>query len=340
MSKEVNKAAIGGFVIGAVVLAVISLLVFGSGRFFQKKSMHVMFFQGSVKGLNIGAPVKFRGVDIGLVKNIQLTINPQDLEFYVPVYVEIFKNRISILGGEGLGKEFNDEEGVDTLVKEMGLRAQLQMQSFVTGQLFVNYDFYPETPIKKVGLEKKVYEVPTIPTTLQVVTETAEKILADLRRVNFNVIIEDIAQTAEGVNELVNSTDMQESIAAFKVALQDMQTLIHGMNEFMGNVNGKIDSVAENFSSTMSDTRELVNNLDTRLDSTAADLQGTLEVVQSSFAKAESLLEEAEKLITRNSDLRREVINALESMSDASRSLEELTDYLQRHPDSLLTGKK
>ena len=157
MSKEVNKIAIGGVVVGAIGLAVLSLLVFGSGRFFQKKSMQVMFFQGSVKGLNVGAPVKFRGVDIGMVKDIQLTINPQDLEFYVPVYVEIFKNRISILGGESQGKKFDDEEGVDTLVTEMGLRAQLQMQSFVTGQLFINYDFYPETPIKKVGLEKKVY---------------------------------------------------------------------------------------------------------------------------------------------------------------------------------------
>jgi paraquat-inducible protein B len=136
--------------------------------------MHVLFFEGSVKGLNVGSPVKFRGVDIGMVKNIQLSINPDDLEFFVPVYVEIFENRISILGDKRV-EQFDDEEAVDTLVAEMGLRAQLQMQSLLTGQLFINYDFYPDTPIKKVGLDEKVYEVPTIPTTLQIFTETVQK---------------------------------------------------------------------------------------------------------------------------------------------------------------------
>jgi paraquat-inducible protein B len=108
--------------------------VFGSGKFFQQKSMQVLFFEGSVKGLSVGAPVKFRGVDIGEVKNIELTINPNNLEFYVPVYVQIFRNRISILGGKRVG-QFDNEEVVDALVTKMGLRAQLQMQSLLTGQL-------------------------------------------------------------------------------------------------------------------------------------------------------------------------------------------------------------
>ncbi|PLX52251.1 MAG: hypothetical protein C0612_02975, partial [Desulfobulbaceae bacterium] len=135
MSKEVNKIAIGGFVVGGIGLAVLALLVFGSGKFFQQKSMQVLFFEGSVKGLSVGAPVKFRGVDIGEVKNIELTINPNNLEFYVPVYVQIFRNRISILGGKRVG-QFDNEEVVDALVTKMGLRAQLKMQSLLTGQLF------------------------------------------------------------------------------------------------------------------------------------------------------------------------------------------------------------
>ena len=340
MSKEANKIAIGGFVVGAIGLAVLSLLMFGSGRFFQKKSMHVMFFQGSVKGLNVGAPVKFRGVDIGMVKDIQLTINPQDLEFYVPVYVEIFNNRISILGGESQTKKFDHEEGIDTLVTEMGLRAQLQMQSFVTGQLFINYDFYPESAIKKVGLEKKVYEVPTIPTTLEIVSETAEDILAGLRELNFKEIVKNISQTTKGVNELVNSPDMREAIGNFNNALQDMHRIIQSMDALMGAVNGKVDSVTDSFESTMQDTRKLVNNIDNRFNSAASDVEGTLAAVQASFKKAESLLTEAEKLISSNSSLRREIMMTLASMSDASRSIEELTDYLQQHPDSLIKGKK
>ena len=339
MSKEVNKAAIGGFVIGGIGLAVLAILVFGSGKFFQKKSMHVLFFEGSVKGLNVGSPVKFRGVDIGMVKNIQLSINPNDLEFFVPVYVEIFENRISILGDKRQ-EQFDDAEAVDTLVTEMGLRAQLQMQSLLTGQLFINYDFYPDTPIKKVGLDKKVYEVPTIPTTLQVFTETVEKIINDLRQVNFQDIVENVSQTTKGLNELVNSKDMRESIANFNVALQDLQKLIQSTDELAENVNVRVGSVADSFESTMDDTRKLVHNIDSRVDPVAADIKETLAAVKSSFDEAEILLVEAQKMISENSKLRREIIFTLESMSDASRSVEELGNYLQRHPESLITGKK
>ena len=339
MSKEVNKVAIGGFVIGGIGLAVLAILVFGSGKFFQKKSMHVMFFQGSVKGLNVGSPVKFRGVDIGMVKNIKLTINPDDLEFFVPVYVEIFKDRISILEEKEVG-EFKDDETVDILVEDMGLRAQLQMQSLLTGQIFINYDFYPETPIKKIGLEKKVYEVPTIPTTLQMLTETFEQIVADLRKVNIQDIVKNISETAQGANELMNSSDLQESVANFNKALQDLQKLIQSTDELVGNVDGKVESVADSFESAMDDTRKLVNNIDSRVDPVAADIEATLAAVKSSFEEAESLLIQAQQIISENSKLRQEIIITLESMSDASRSVEELTDYLQRHPESLITGKK
>jgi len=340
MSKEVNKIAIGGFVVGAIGLAVLAILVFGSGRFFEKKSLQVLFFEGSVQGLNVGAPVKFRGVDIGMVKNIRLAINPADLQFYVPVYVEIFNNRLSILEETTPDKRFKGDEGMNKLVNELGLRGQLQMQSFVTGQLFINYDFYPETPVRKVGLEKKVYEVPTIPTTLQMLTDTAEKILFDLRKVNFREVVDNIAQTAEGVNELINSNDLRETVASFNSAVQDIQKLAQNTDALVVSINGKVDTVADSFSSTMQDTRKLVNNIDNRVNSSASDLKDTLAAVQSSFARAESLLAEAEKLISQNSKLGREITMTLESLADASRSMEELTDYLQQHPEALIKGKR
>jgi paraquat-inducible protein B len=302
--------------------------------------MKVLFFEGSVQGLNVGAPVKFRGVDIGMVNSIRLAINPADLQLYVPVYVEIFNNRLSILEESTPDKRFKGDEGMDKLVNELGLRGQLQLQSFVTGQLFINYDFYPETPVRKAGLEKKVYEVPTIPTTLQMLTETAEKILSDLRKVNFREIVDNIAQTAEGVNELVNSSDLRETVTSFNSAVQDIQKLAQHTDTLVVSINGKVDTVADSFSTTMQDTRELVNNIDKRVNSSASDIENTLAAVQSSFKKAESLLTEAEKLIAQNSRLRQEIVMTLESLSDASRSMEELADYLQRHPESLIKGKQ
>ncbi len=338
MSREVNRVAIGGFIVGAVGLALLAVLVFGSGRFFQKTTMQVMFFDGSVKGLNVGSPVKFRGVDIGEVKKIKLSIKPDDLKFYVPVYVEIFRNKISILGQKKVEKF--DDEVIDKLVNEMGLRAQLQMQSLLTGQLFINYDFYPDTPIKKVGLEKKVYEVPTIPTTLQMLTDTVEEILADIRQANFQEIMADIAQTAKGTNALVNSSELQESVKALHAALNDMQRFIKNGENLIARVDGRVDGVADSFESTMKDAGKLVNRIDSRVDPLAADFENVLTSIQGSFEKVAILLTEAQKLTSENSKLRGEILHTLESMSDASQSVEELTDYLQRHPEAIITGKQ
>ena len=338
MSKDVNRIAIGGFVVGGIGLAVLALLVFGSGKYFQQKSMHVMFFEGSVKGLSVGAPVKFRGVDNGEVKKIELTINPDNLEFYVPVYVQVFRNRISILGGKRVG-QFDNVKVVNTLVTKMGLRAQLQMQSLLTGQLFINYDFYPDTPIRKIGLEKNVYEVPTIPTALQMLTDTLEQFVEDLRKANFGEIVDNIAQTAKGANELINSADMKESVAHLNRALQDVERFIKHADELVGKVNGRFDSVADGFEATMDDTRKMARNIDKRIDPVASDIKITLAAARSSFEKAESVMIEARKLVSENSKLRQEIMITLESLADASRSLEDLTDYLQRHPEAIITGK-
>jgi len=339
MSKEVNRIAIGGFVSGGIGLALLAMLFIGSGKYFQQKSKQVLFFEGSVKGLNVGSPVKFRGVDIGEVTKIQLTIQPDNLEFYVPVYVDIFKNSVSILGGKELAK-FDDNAVVDRLVTEMGLRAQLQMQSLLTGQLFINYDFYPDTPIRRVGLEDKIYEVPTIPTALQMLTETLEEIIDEIRKVNIREMVDDIAQAAKGTNKLINSPDLSETVKNLNLALQDVRKFIGKAEKLVGKINNKVDSASDSIESTMNDTRRLVQNIDKRVDPVASDLESALAAVKTSFEKTQILLGEAEKLISENSRLRREISVALESMTDASRSVEELTEYLQQHPESIITGKQ
>ena len=103
-----NQAVIGAFVVGAVVLAVVGVIVFGSGKMFQEVDKYVLYFEGSVKGLNVGAPVTFRGVKIGSVTGISLRANPENLEVRIPVVIEIEKGRIErtvdmpIGGPEGL----------------------------------------------------------------------------------------------------------------------------------------------------------------------------------------------------------------------------------------------
>ena len=174
MSKQANKTLVGIFVVGAVVLVIVSLLVFGSGVFFTKTSKFVMYFGGSVKGLNVGAPVMFRGVRIGHVTDIMLRFDPRDLSILIPVYIEINPGRLTVPEGARLlvKKAKKDDFMEDLVVK--GLKAQLQMQSFVTGQLMINMDFYPDKPIKLVGVEKRYLEIPTTPSGFEELSLTLE----------------------------------------------------------------------------------------------------------------------------------------------------------------------
>src|SRR5512135_2362494 len=137
MSKKASKTLIGAFVLGAVVLIVAGVVVFGGGKFFKKTIKYVMFFDGSVKGLQVGAPVTFRGVKIGEVTDMVLRFDPSNLAVMIPVYVEIDPEKF--LGSDTLKKAKPGQYYRALLDK--GLKARLELQSFVTGLLMIGVDF-------------------------------------------------------------------------------------------------------------------------------------------------------------------------------------------------------
>ena len=173
MSHKANKTLIGVFVVGAVALAVISVLIFGSGRFFTERLTYVCYFQGSVKGLNVGAPVVFRGVRVGTISDISIESNIETLSIKIPVYIELEPKRF---GQTGPSKD--PKANLERLIKA-GLRAQLELQSLVTGQLMIELDFHPHTPAKMVGNDTGYPEIPTIPSGMEELAKTIEKLPLD-----------------------------------------------------------------------------------------------------------------------------------------------------------------
>ena len=205
MSRKANPTFIGAFVVGAVALVVAGVVIFGSGKFFTETRKFVMFFEGSVKGLNIGAPVAFKGVKVGSVKEIRLFLDDRDLTLKIPVYVELEPKRITQIQGGGDPQKLLKAKGVSTLIEflvQEGLRAQLGMQSLVTGQLYVDLDFYHDKPLRMVGAEPGLPEIPTIASSLEELSKTVEKIP-----------LEDLAQkllaAIEGIDHFVNSPESE-----------------------------------------------------------------------------------------------------------------------------------
>ncbi len=328
MSKKANPAVIGGFVVGAVVLIVAGVLIFGGGRFLEKTNTHVLYFDGSVKGLNVGAPVMFRGVTIGSVTDIGVLCDAKDLSFNIRVLIETVRGRIRAIGGEDVLAEaeaIHQSEDIIGLLVERGLRAQLQTQSLVTGQLFVEFDLHPDTPIKYAGIKDEYSEIPTIPSSMEELSKTLENLpIAEL--------VDKFTLTVEGVERLVNSPEMSGSIKQLEQTLID----VRGMTK---KVDVQMTALATDFRKTLADTRTLVNSVDNQVAPLSLSVQQTADSTQETLARAEEVLTSLRDATAEGSTLRYETINAIQEVSDAARSIRVLTQTLETRPEALLRGK-
>ena len=157
MSKQANKTLIGTFVVSAVILAIAGIVIFGSGKIFKKTVKYVLYFDSSINGLSKGSAVVWKGVKIGSVVNITINADSNDLSIRIPVIIEIDPEKIKIRDKKN---HCNTEEQLERMIKH-GLKAQLQMQSFVTGMLMIDLDFRPDVPVKLVDTDKIYPEIPT-----------------------------------------------------------------------------------------------------------------------------------------------------------------------------------
>ena len=173
MSKKANTTAIGLFVIGAVLLVVAGIVIFGSGQFFVKKYDYVAYFTGSVKGLNVGAPVLWNGVRVGEVTKIVMEFDAKELAMRTAVVFQLKRGNSKIVNHEyyvGIAKTTQDEIMIDLVNR--GLRAQLAPQSVITGLLCLKLDFFPESKgtlygDETMGSDLEMTEIPTVPSSME-----------------------------------------------------------------------------------------------------------------------------------------------------------------------------
>jgi paraquat-inducible protein B len=343
MSKQASKTVIGAFVVGALALVVVGILMFGSGKFLKKSAPCVMYFEGSVSGLSVGAPVVFRGVKIGSVTDIQLIYDRKDQTFQIPVYAQIEPERAMRIGGEP------DPEQNFKMLVEKGLRAQLATQSFVTGQLMVSLDLFPDKPAELHG-DGTIPEIPTVPTTLQLLAKKLEEL-------RLEEIVKNLSDIAEGVNRLVNSPELRNSLESLEKSMKEIQqfagTLNEGTKTVLGSVedavkdygklaktlDGQLGEVGPAAKATVQDFGKLARSADGQMSDVATSVKRTLGTANAAMEQAQRTLLTAQKVTDENSPMVNQVTIALEELALAARSIRALADYLERHPEALIQGK-
>jgi paraquat-inducible protein B len=207
MSRKVNKTAIGAFVVSAVVLLIIAILVFGSGGLFKDSEKYIVFFNGSVKGLSVGAPVVFRGVKIGSVNKINLSYNPKAKDVFIAVIIDSELSRVEGIPGK-LGYP-----NYKKLI-ERGLRAKLEIQNFITGQLMVSFDFYPSKPVILQEITREYPELPALP--------ISPDIFAVMDDLPIKEISNNLKKITAGIDNLFNSGELNEDFYELKNTLKEV----------------------------------------------------------------------------------------------------------------------
>lgn len=323
MSKAANKTAIGAFVLGAIALAVIAVLVFGSGKFFTKKEFYELYFEGPVEGLDVGSPVTFKGVRIGSVTGIALVLQPKELLFFIPVTVEIEPNKIRPLGPAPKAHEL-----LQPLIKR-GLRAQLQMTSIVTGQVKVAIDFFPGKPARFVGLDKRYPEIPTVPSTIAQLTKTIQELpIQDL--------FARLDSVVTAIDSLVSSDAAKASVKSLNNALGEATALMKDIDARVGPLAASLQSASDRINVAAGKVSESLSGE----GGAPAQFRTTLEVARKTLDRAEETFASVQDMAQENSAMGYELGSAISEMSRSLRSLRALSDYLERHPEALLTGKK
>jgi paraquat-inducible protein B len=266
-------------------------------KVYNTKNYFVLLFDESVRGLSPGAPVEFRGIQIGQVVDIKPEFDIKLNKVKIPVIAAAEPERISFIGKlpEGVSRETL----VDYLV-ERGLRAQLRTGSLLTGQLYIAMDLFPDAkPAKLVRGGRYGYpEFPTTPTQLEEIGSKVTQLIAKIDKIPIEQIGNDLRDTIQGAKRVTNSPELTETLKSLNAAIKELQLL-------------------------MADLR-------TR---TAPEMNATLQQAQASLAAAGNVLESGSPLQSRLKE-------TLEELASAARALRVLSDYLERQPQSLLTGKE
>jgi paraquat-inducible protein B len=258
VSKKPSPTLVGAFVLGAAMLVVTAVAIWGSGRLFDRRYRYVCYFPGSVNGLKIGAPLKYRGVPVGQVIGMRIRYRQPPDDRRIPVFVEASGKRLHELGAS----DADMPQLINQLIQS-GLRARLETESFVTGQLYVNLDLYPESELRLLHVQGGFPELPTVPAPLEEAAKSLTGLVAQLKKLDLSGTASSLKSTIEGINQLVRTPSVAKTIAELP--------------------------------STVASVRQLVQHVDSGVDKIGKGLQTSLAVHGPVFSELERALSDVQR---------------------------------------------
>jgi len=319
MTKPINTTAVGAFVVGAMLILFSIIFYIGGGFLRGDTEEVIMVFEGSVKGLKIGAPLAFKGVQIGEVTSINLVLDTDSVDVITPVVARI--------GGASIHKtgSRSGENATASLLRK-GLRAQLQMQSLLTGLLYIQLDFHPDSPVGPSKYESDLLEIPTIPTDL-------ERLNASLNNIDFAKLLDSIEGIVTGLNTLINNPATQSMPADIKASLGGLQSLSGELETEITGLSPALAELITNTNATFVEVRQELPDLTRTAKVSLLSLDAALPATRQALKNADYVLSDDSALLY-------DVREAAKEMAAAGRALQSLAETLETQPEALLKGKR
>ena len=336
MAKQVSKTIIGGFIVSAMTLLVVGVVLFGGGKFLEKKYQFVLFFDESVKGLSVGAPVVFRGVEVGSVEKVLISADPQSKIVSIPVIININSESVQFKNKDVALKR-NLNKAMPNLI-DRGLRAQLALESFVTGQLMIALDFHPDKPASLVGKDEKYMEIPTIPTA-------KEQLAQMLNKVSIKEIFEKLVSTIENIKMILTSPELMGTVRSFSLAIANANKLIAHTDQVVGsidklmlNINDEVIQLSRSFQGAAHVAQKLMQNVNTQVEPLSESLQAATHDVQTLLKNIDHQVQPLSQSFQDTSDDARDLLHNIDGQvqpvsNKLIGALEELEKTLATYKD-------
>lgn len=364
MQDRSKKTLIGAFVVGALALGVGGVLAFGGTDLFTEQERLVVYFEGFVDGLEPGSPIMFRGVKLGEVESVRLVLGPEEK----PLIEVLFHLRRREVGPAGGTQEFRDGRSALEHWVQRGMRAQLGTVSLLTGQLKIDLDLSPDTPVKRYGLRPELPEVPAIPSSRERISEAIQSI-------PYETLADSLTEIVTGIRDLVQSPDIRATWDRLNVTIDSMHGVLKDLDERLPSLldrldqglesatraiqdaDAKIVEVGDRTAGAVDELKTLIGDYRTRgnrlfddADAGLVQARETLSKLDAEIAPTSAALRDAvsdartlmQNLSTASAPGAPTMLELRRSLEKLSRTLDKfaaLADLLERQPESLLKGK-
>ena len=333
MSKKANPAVVGTFVIGSIILVIAAILYLGNLQLNKESYRCVLFFEGSLHGLDLGAPVTYRGVKIGTVSSIEIFFDKRDKNYHIPVYIDIDGSG-SHLQENYLEAGFAKPEDFFESLITKGLQAKLRLSSLITGKLYIEFTFNPEAADTEILYKDAYLRIPTAPSGLEQISQAVESLpIKDLMDKSMAVL--------DGFEKFINNPALQTGVDTLNSTVTDFDDLVNRVDKQLAALDPKITQLFADFSNLMANTDRTISEIsgtNKKLQPAISDMRKTLTDISTAADRLVTTLDTIRIMAEENKEIPFQLTTTLDEVRKTARAMGDFADYLQLHPQALLIG--